>query len=61
MSFEAAQFLQQALANSLQTAFLTGLMAVIIATIIAALIPGGNVHDLIHAEPQAQSAREQEG
>lgn len=57
MSPEAAQFLQQALAGSLQKAFLTGLIAVSIATIIALLIPGGNAHDLIHAEHQTQPTK----
>jgi len=50
ISPEAAQFLQTALAGSLQKAFVVGLIAVAIATIISLLIPGGKAHDLAHAE-----------
>ena len=56
MAPEAAQFLQKALASSLQKAFLTGLVAVIIGTLISLLIPGGKAHDLAHAEDQSNEA-----
>jgi EmrB/QacA subfamily drug resistance transporter len=58
ISPEAAQFLQSALASSLQKAFFTGLVAVAIATLVSVLIPGGKAHDLEHAEPQSEAAKE---
>ncbi|HEX4945823.1 MAG TPA: MDR family MFS transporter [Blastocatellia bacterium] len=52
ISPEAAQFLQTALAGSLQKAFVLGLVAVAIGTVISLLIPGGKAHELAHAEHQ---------
>ncbi len=54
ISPEAAQFLQTALAGSLQKAFVTGLIAVAIATVISLLIPGGKAHELAHSEHHAE-------
>ncbi len=53
MTPEAAEFLQKALAASLQKAFIFGFIAVGIATIISLMIPGGGAHDLAHSEPGA--------
>lgn len=54
ISPEAAQFLQTALAGSLQKAFVVGLAAVAIATVISLLIPGGKAHDLAHEEQSSE-------
>ena len=59
MSPEAAQFLQNALAGSLQKAFIVGFVAVGIATIISLLIPSGGAHDLIHSDHQATTTSEE--
>ncbi len=55
MTPEAAHFLQNALAASLQKSFILGFIAVAIATIISLMIPGGGAHDLVHAEPEIAS------
>ncbi len=60
ISPEAAQFLQSALANSLQKAFVLGLAAVGIATVISLLIPGGKADELAHAEHQAEESEQDE-
>lgn len=52
LSPAAAQFLQQALANSLRLAFIVGLVMVVIAALISTLIPGGTAHDLVHEDHQ---------
>jgi EmrB/QacA subfamily drug resistance transporter len=61
ISPEASQFLQTALAGSLQKAFAMGLVAVVIATVISLLIPGGKAHDLAHAEHQTDRATDDDG
>ena len=59
MSAEDSQFLQNALAGSLQKAFIIGFVAVGIATIISLLIPGGGAHDLVHSDPEAATKVEE--
>lgn len=59
MTPEAAQFLQTALAASLQKAFIFGFIAVGIATIISLMIPGGGAHDLAHSEHQPSDVKEE--
>ncbi len=58
MSPQAAQFLQNALAGSLQKAFFLGLLAVMVATVISLLLPGGKAHDLAHGEHQGNAEEE---
>lgn len=53
LSPQAAQFLQEALANSLRLAFIVGLAMVVVAALISLLIPGGTAHDLVHEDHQA--------
>lgn len=59
LSASAAEFLRNALANSLRLAFIFVLVAVIAATIIGLLIPRGGAHDLAHQEHQDEAMNEQ--
>lgn len=47
---EALQFLRQALAGSLQMAFIVGLAMVIVAALVSLGLPGGRAQELIHPE-----------
>lgn len=59
MTPEAAQFLQSALAGSLQKSFILGFIAVAIATIVSLLIPSGGAHDLVHSDHEADQSPEE--
>ncbi len=59
VSPEAAQFLQNALAGSLQKAFIVGFVAVGIAAIVSLLIPGGGAHDHVHTDHESPSDAEE--
>lgn len=50
LSPKATQFLEQALATSIQRAFILGLIMVVIAAGFSLLIPSGTAHHLVHPE-----------
>lgn len=59
LSPTASAFLQQALAQSLRTAFIFALIAVGISTVVALFIPRGDAHELAHEEHQPDNATDE--